>query len=47
MGNTASHDTEEYQKPVAPLTDQEIGYVKDCWDEIASKQDLGMAIMIR
>ncbi len=38
---------DEFQKPVAPLTEQEIATVKECVDEIESLQELGMAIMIR
>lgn len=48
MGNAQNSSLdEEFTKPVKPLTDQEIELVKECWNGIAVKEDLGMTIMIR
>lgn len=46
MGNTNTID-DEFKKPVSPLTDNEINMIKECWNDIEKKEDLGMAIMIR
>lgn len=46
MGNTSTID-DEFKKPISPLTDNEINLIKECWNEIERKEDLGMAIMIR
>ena len=43
MGNSNNG----FDKPVEPMTEQEISLVKECWDSIEDKQALGMAIMLR
>ncbi len=47
MGNSAATIDDEFKQPISPLTDQEIELVKECWDDIPVKEELGMAIMIR
>ena len=47
MGNLNNTCDDDFSQEQSPLTDQEIALVKDCWEDIEKKEDLGMAIMIR
>ena len=47
MGNSNTALDDEFVQPISALTDQEIEIVKESWDDIEVKEELGMAIMIR
>lgn len=47
MGNSNTALDDEFVQPISALTDQEIEIVKEGWDDIEVKEELGMAIMIR
>ena len=48
MGNTTNTNLDnEYKETPLPMTSQEIALVKERWDDITNKEELGMNIMIR